>query len=161
MSSVHVASFPGPSQISWLQDKIWEWPGDEATVHAWVSLVLWPHMPGFKATHTRSQCSQSLLQILRYIARKHNLCMLLCVCYVTYATMVYVTLCYVTYATMVYVLQYLYATSVVVLIHGMIILCNPLQPTETVSCKYPLLLWISWNCTTKIFRPNFSTRIST
>ena len=85
------------------------------------------HMPEFKAIHTRSQCSQSLLQILRYIARKHNLCMLLCVCYVTYATMVYV-------------LQYLYAISVAILIHGIIILCNPLQPTETVSCKYPLLL---------------------
>ena len=88
------------------------------------------HMPGFKAIHTRSQCSQSLLQILRYIARKHNLCMLLCVCYVTYATMVYVTLCYVTYATMVYVLQYLYATSVVVLIHGIIILCNHCNPQK-------------------------------
>ena len=51
---------------------------------------------------------------------------------------VYVTLCCVTYTTMVYVLQYLHAISVVVLIHGIIILCNPLQPT--VSCKYPLLL---------------------
>ena len=34
VSSVHVASSPGPSQIPWLRDKIWEWPGDEATVHA-------------------------------------------------------------------------------------------------------------------------------
>ena len=73
---------------------------------------------------------------------------------------VYVTLCCVTYTTMVYVLQYLHAISVVV-IHGIMILCNQLQPTEIVCCKYPLLLWMSWNCTTKIFRPNFFTRIST
>ena len=117
------------------------------------------HMPGFKAIHTRSQCSQSLLQILRYIARKHNLCMLLCVTW--HMQPWCMLLCVIWHMQPWCMLLCVCITVSVVLIHGIIILCDPLQPTETVSCKYPLLLWISWNCTTKIFRLNFSTRIST
>ena len=75
--SVHVASSPGPSQIPWLRDKkIKSGSGLGMRLLSMHELALSSdHMSGFKAIHTRSQCSQSLLQILRYIARKHNLCM--------------------------------------------------------------------------------------
>ena len=77
VSSVYVALSPGPSQIPWLRDKkIKSGSGPGMRLLSMHELALSSeHMPGFKAIHTRSQYSQSLLQILRYIARKHNLCM--------------------------------------------------------------------------------------